>query len=633
MTRFGLAGAAALVLCGVASPLACGGEAFTVGGGDDGGSSGGDAQVLDGPSGADGTSPEGGPHDGSPPPADAPQEAAPGSIVFVSTTSGNDANDGTNSSQPKKTIAAALTRAQSITTSPEVHVCAGTYAEKGLSLTQTLKLLGSYDCSTWTQTATNGLPTTTIQNADPTAQASTLVVTGAVGPSAVVGGFHVVGATSFAGTTAGVETEQSASPVFQNDVIEGGGGTGASGKPGSIGAALGGSGSPQVTACVVTGGKGTGNVGSIGIAVGATGTPYVTASVVSGGSGAPANPATDTASIGVLVSSNMSQANALKDLIVYGNDDGAASTGSTIGIDVLGPGITVEIEACLIEGGAGAGTSTSYSAGVVVADASGTARVIGSHVHGGVRTAGGSTYGVFVEGASVLNVHDSEIHAGSTSGPASGVLLVSATNASVVDDTIYTGSGAGSAITINSGVSGVVVTDDLLLGSNSSSQIAVSLPSCTASQIASLDHTAFVNFGTLYACGSTQATTVATMAVALPSASTAGDIEIGSGGACTASALCSPDPSCPNAPATCIPSILGASWTTTDDGSSGLFSGAPGDAGPSFKGWWLPEPTTLCALARGGTPFPGISTDIFGQLRDASKPTIGAFEYTSTKCQ
>jgi hypothetical protein len=630
-------GAAVLFGCALSSPLACGGDAFTVG--DDGGSgSGADGQGSDGPdggdSGPDGTSLEGGP-------ADAPQEAAPGSVVYVSSTSGDDANDGTDPAKPKKTIAAALTRAQSIAVSPEVHVCKGAYPEKALSLTQTLKLLGAYDCSTWRRTATYGFPSfdgidaTTIQNADPTAQQVTLVVTGAVAPSALIDGFLIEGAASFAGTTAGVETLLAASPVIQNDLVKGGGGTGQSGKPGSIGIALGGTGSPEVGSCVVWGGGGTGNVGSTGVAVGTTGTPYVHDSIVSGGTGAPAAPGTDTASVGLIVSSPMSQANALKNLAVFGADDGATSSGSTIGIDVLGSGIAVDIEACAIRGGTGAGAGT-YSAGVVVEDASGTVRVLGDRIDAGNQTGGGATYGVFVERASSLDVHNSEIRAGSTTGVASGVLLVAATSASIVDDTIEVSPAAGAAITIDSGVSGVVVTDDLLLGGNSKSQVAVDLPGCTAGQLAALDYTAFVNFDVLYACGSTTATTVSAMTAALPATvPTAGDIEIASAAVCTTPLTCVPDSSCPGAPSACIPSILGASWTTTDDGVSGLFNGPPqatGDAGSPFKGWSLPPGTTLCRLARSGTPYQGITTDLFGQPRDPVKPTSGAFEYTLAKC-
>jgi hypothetical protein len=657
-----LAGGAAALLWFVVSPLACGGDAFTVGsGGDDGGSSsgtasssggssGGDAQGDDGPAGddggPDGTIGEGGHPDG-PPPVDAPQEAPPGSVVYVSNTSGNDSNDGTDPTKPKKTIAAALTRAQSITSSPEVHVCKGVYIEKGLSLSQTLKLLGAYDCSTWHRTASYGFPNfdgvnaTTIQNADPSAQPATLVVTGAVAPSATVDGFTVQGAASNSTTTAAVETLPSASPVLSNDILQGGGGTGVSGtagsgKPGSIGVAIAG-GSPEVTLCAVSGGSGNGNIGSTGIAIGGNGTPYVHDALVSGGSGVAAS-ASDTATVGILVTTSMAQAQALKNLYVVANDDGVNSAGPTIGIDVAavsGTPINVDIQGSDIKGGVGTG-GNAYSAGVVVADASGTVRILGSHVYGGSRGGGAPTYGAFVEGAGTLNVHNSEIHAGTTTGSAGGVVLVAASNASIVDDTIYTGSGGGGAINVEANVTGVVITDDLLLGSDSASAVGVIVPACQSGQIARFDYLGFVNLGTLYQCGSNQTTTVATMAAALPGVSTTGDFQVGSSAATCLPPTCILDPGCPGAPGTCIPTILGASFSTTDDGVSGLFNGAPAtsvDAGGSFKGWWLPSGTTLCAIARGGTPYAGITTDIFGQVRDGSKPTVGAFEYTLGKCQ
>lgn len=662
MTRLGLTGGAAALLWFVFSPLACGGDAFTVGsGGDDGGSSSGTASSsgVDGSGSSSGGSSSGGDdggtdgtlgdatHTDGPPPADAPQEAPPGSIVYVSNTSGNDANDGTDPSKPKKTIAAAFTRAQSITSSAEVHVCKGVYAEKGLSLSQTLKLLGAYDCSTWHRTANYGFPTfdgvnnTVIQNADPSAQPATLLVTGGVAPSALIDGFTVQGAASFNGTTVAIETLPSASPVLQNDVFQGGGGTGVSstagsGKPGSIGVGIGG-GSPEVTLCVVSGGTGSGNIGSTGIAIASTGTPYVHDVLVSGGSGTAAVSPSDTASVGILVTSSMAQSQALKNLYVVANDDNASSAGPTIGIDVAAVGgtpINVDIQGSAIRGGAGTG-GNSYSTGVVVDDVGGTVRVLGSRVYGGSRTGSGPTYDIFAEGAGTLDVHNSEIHAGTTSGTAGGVVLVAASNTSIVDDTIYTGAGGGAAINVEANVSGVVISDDLLLGSNSQSAVGVIVPACQSGQIKRLDYMAFVNLGTLYQCGSTQATTVATMAAALPGVSTAGDFQVGSGATCLPP-TCIPDPACPGAPTACIPTILGASWSPNDDGVAGLFNGAPSsvaDAGGSFKGWSLPQPNTLCAIARGGTPYAGIATDIFGQLRDGSKPTIGAFEYTPGKCQ
>jgi hypothetical protein len=646
MNGLRLPGVLAPVLGFMLTPLACG-QAFTASasGGDGGGDGGGgtDSPVIDGSGGDDEGNPgdsgsQEGATDGGVPPADAPHEAPPGSIVYVSATSGNDANDGTDQTKPKKTIAAALTRAQSITSSPEVHVCKGVYDETGLSLTSTISLLGSYDCSTWQRTSTYGFPKfdkvdlTTIQNADPTTQAPTLFINGAVAQSALVDGFTITGAATVATATGGVAVAGSASPVLQNDVITGGSGVGPAGKPGSIGVAVIG-GSPEIRLSVVSGGTGKGSVGSTGIALDTTGTPYVHDLVVSGGSGAASNLVTDTASVGILVANSMSQANAIKNVVVYGSDDGATG-GTTAGISIGGTGLAVEVISSEIRGGDGAGGGTS-SVGIYVTDPGGTVHVLQDRIFGGVRSVSGQSFGVFVTGVGVVSVENSEIHAGTSTAASVGVSIAGATSAAIVDDTIYTGAGGGSAIAIDPSQQAVVVTDDLLIGANATTGAAVNLGACGSSQLATLDHTAFVNFGTLYLCGGTAANSVAGMASVLPNASTAGDIEIGSGGACaTASPPCVADVSCPGAPATCVPTVLGSSWTTTDDGVGGLFAGAPAagsDAASPLPGWTLASPS-WCALSDGGTPYKGIAQDLFGHARSGTTPTIGAYEYQSSVC-
>jgi hypothetical protein len=123
------------------------------------------------------------------------------------------------------------------------------------------------------------------------------------------------------------------------------------------------------------------------------------------------------------------------------------------------------------------------------------------------------------------------------------------------------------------------------------------------------------------------------MVAALPAVPTAGDLEIASGTVCTDATTCVTDSACPAGPSSCLPSVFGPSWTS-DDGVTGLFSGAPpaGDATVPLPGWTL-APNPWCALARGGTPVGGITQDLFGQTRDPAKPTIGAYEYTLVQCQ
>jgi hypothetical protein len=662
--RFRLACAVALATSTPPLISACGGDVFSVAPAPEDGSAGADVLIAADSPGADGspgpdvtqldassdgpTPHEGGLIEGAPPPADAPHSdgPAPASIVYVSASAGDDANDGTVRTKPKKTIASALARAKSISTAPEVHVCKGTYIETSLSLSQTLNLRGSYDCTSWQQTATYGFPTfdkanlSVIENANPSLQAATLLVTGAVAPSAVVDGFAIVGGSSSAGTTYGVEVTGSASPVLANDTIAGGAGTGASNKPGSVGVSIEG-GSPELRVSEILGGSGTGSPGSIAIDVASSGTPYVHDLVASGGTGTAA-PVSDPAAIGIRVATPMSQANALSNLLVAGSDP-MATGGSSAGILVVRPNIAVDILSSAIDGGSGTGGNTT-SVGVDVSDAGGSVRLSGNRIYGGTRGGSGATYGVHASSAGSLLVQDSEIHAGTTAGSATGVDVAVAGTSQIVFSTIYAGASGGIAIAIESGVKGVVVEDDLLLGANSATVAAVTLGGCTGGQLGTLDYTAFVNFNVLYTCDTTTAVTIPQMASMLAGVQTTGDLEIASGAACTTATACVGDPSCPGASGVCLPSILGASFTAADDGISGLFKGAPppgadggvveagsADGGTSPQGWTLPA-GTLCAIARGGAPIGGIKTDLFGQTRDPNKPTLGAFEYVLPTC-
>jgi hypothetical protein len=71
----------------------------------------------------------------------------------------------------------------------------------------------------------------------------------------------------------------------------------------------------------------------------------------------------------------------------------------------------------------------------------------------------------------------------------------------------------------------------------------------------------------------------------------------------------------------CLGSLFGSSWTP-DDGITGLF---PSPDGGSPGGWTLPVGTP-CAIAQGGVPVAGISTDLYGNPRNPTTPTIGAAE-------
>jgi hypothetical protein len=153
--------------------------------------------------------------------------------------------------------------------------------------------------------------------------------------------------------------------------------------------------------------------------------------------------------------------------------------------------------------------------------------------------------------------------------------------------------------------------------------------------VGTFDHDAFANFdAALYQCGSgatvQAATSITQLALLFPSA--ASDRIVEDPTRCTVAtdtSYCVSDPSCPGTPATCMPSIFGSSWSTSDDGVAGLFPSSSGDAGTVAGGWTLRSPSPW-AVAQGGTPVTGITTDAFGSPRSASTPTVGAAEYAGT---
>jgi len=646
MERLLVARGACLAAVALSIPLACG-SGFTAASskGNDGGLEAGRDGALapiEGPDGgSDRTLPEGGSSDGATPGEDGLESSVPETVVFVSNTTGDDTNVGIDPTRPKKTIVAGLAKALAIGAAASVEVCEGTYVETALVLAGSIPLRGAYDCTSWERTAAYGFPTfdgihgTRIENGAPGVQAATLVVTGDLTASALVDGFLVAGAAASAAPTAGIEVVGSASPLIANDVVEGGGGIGGASSPGSVGVDILG-GSPEVRFCMVSGGSGAGKPGSVGIAVTSAGSPSVHDDAVSGGTGTATSVTSDLAAVGVLAQTSLTQATALKGLVVDGSDD-VGVTGSSAGIVVSGSGLIVDIEDSAIRGGTGSAAGT-LSEGIAVANAGGMTRVLSDRIYAGDRTGASSqTYGVEALEVGTLSISNSEIHAGtvaaSTSAFSVGVDVASATGLTVTFDTIYSGQGAGAAISVGAELGGVIVTDDLLAGGGpGTAATAIEMGSCDG-EIADLASTAFVNFADLYSCpGEVPATLLSELATAVPGAATAGDIELESG-LCVAMTSCVPDPSCPAAPASCLPSLFGASWTA-DDGATGLFNGPPStdDAAAMENGWSLLGSTIPCALARGGTPLDGTDMDLFGQVRSATKPTIGAAEYTRANC-
>jgi hypothetical protein len=561
---------------------------------------------------------------------------AAGPIVYVS-PSGSDANTGLSQSSPKRSIASAVAYAiNSLPPGTQVHVCAGTFGETGLTVLKDVSVLGSYDCATWKRTAGYGFPKfdgtnqTVVANASPSTQAATLVVGGTVTGATVIDGLIVVGASGLTATTVGIDVKDQAAAVLSNDVIGGGGGTGDATHFGSIGVRIAGSAAPEVAFCEIGGGTGSGAVGSVGVHLQTTGAPSIHDDVVSGGTGAPLATTNGAAAVGVFLGSSLGDATPLKALFVTGSDATGAA-GSTAGIAV-GTGVDATIVGCDVEGGYGT-LSTTSSVGIQV-NAAGNVHLLQDRIYGGKRTgASASTIGVDVTGATALLVENSEIHAGavpnSAGSQAIGINLAATASPTLVFDTVYLGASAGTAVALNAGVSAASLVDDLLIGSASTlGNYGIGAASCTG-VLATVQSVAFVNLGAVYACGSsTVAADPNTMGQDLAAATVKGDIELQA--SCPASTpWCVPNALCPaSPPSACLTSLFGSSWSTQDDGVSGLLVGGATPDGGTTAGGWILAPGSACRLTAGGVLVPGVTKDLFGAPRSPSTPTIGAVEYT-----
>jgi len=619
------------VACMVGIPWlagACGGGAFTAGATD----GGADGPTVDGP-GTEGSA------DGSDDGADG--DGGPGNIIYVSNTQGDDANTGRDRAHPKKTIVSALKAA---TTGFEIDVCAGTYGESQLILDADVRLKGSYDCTAWTRTNGYGFPTfdgtntTTITNGDVGTQHATLAVVGsAVTHAALVDGFVIQGATTNSEVTYGVDVQASSSPVITNDVIGGGGGSTGVGPFGSIGVRIGGSSSAELASCVVGGGTGTGAVGSTGILLSSSGIPNVHDDVVSGGTGTTSGTMPSIGAVGVYVASSLDSSKPLQTLLISASDKSPGASGSTAGVLIAGSSVNAGVVGCEIQGGTGSGSS-AISVGVDV-ETTGTVVLAADRIFGGQRTASPSqTFGVAVASAAGLTIENSEIHAGTVPAAlnsyAVGVVIASTNAPQLLFDTIYTGGAAGTAVSLGTGVTAARITDDILLGSDSSlSTIGIGATSCTGT-LASIDHTGFANLSTVYTCGSPAVSVldVGALMTSLPSMATK-DVEVESTTLCSGATWCAKDNECPSPMVTpCMQSLFGTTWSGSDDGLGGLFFAPAADGGTMAGGWAL-QPAAPCPLTKGGAAVTGITQDIFGTTRSTSTPTMGAVEYTSlTPC-
>jgi hypothetical protein len=613
---------------------ACGGNAFTTGS-----ATSGDASLVDGPGVGDGG--EGGT-------ADAPSDSmgVVGKTVFVSTSpSADDSNTGLDPAHPKKTIVSAIAEADTLGTGAEVHVCAGSYAESSLAITQDVIVRGGYDCDSlpWTRSPAYGFPTfdqkhvTVVTNGAPLKQEATLSIrTAAVTSATLVDGLAIMGGTGTLGTSFGIDVSGPASPTISNDVVEGGMVTAMNSEFGSVGVRIGDTAAPEVTACAITGGSGEGQTGSAGIVMITTGLANVHDLLVTGGTGVSTGAQPDLGAVGVAIVASAPSPKPLASVIVGGTDM-AGTSGKSVGIYVAGTNTTATIDSCEVQGGTG--TSTGTSSAAIDLETTGAVTLLGDRIFGGVRKGGSSqTYGVRSNTVGSLSIADCEIHAGEvtpgTSSNAVGVSLGSAAAPNIVDDTIYGGTATGSsAVFLGASVTGAILSGDILLGGGSGSSQYAIVVAKSASQITAVTHSAFIDFPGVYQC--TQSGSFATdpgaLAGLLSPGAAANDFELENVCAGATQPWCIQNPSCPSMSAqACAQAVFGSTFTS-DDGVTGLFTGPPAADGGTTVGAWTLQSPAPCALAHQGAPLQAVPVDIFGVTRGSS-PSMGAVQYTSSVC-
>jgi hypothetical protein len=629
MTRRWTTSAAALLLPSLLIFLffACGGPTFIGAAEQDGGTN----DAAPPPSADAGT----GDADAGPPALD----SGAGRVVYVSADAGSDLNDGLSPSSPKKSLVSAIAAAGAIDGGAEVHACAGTYLESNLVLSVAVSLRGAYSCATWTRTPTFGYPkfdgkyVTLVENGNPASQPQTLVINESVPSTSIVDGLAVAGAATLAGTTTGLTVRDTAAPLVTDDVISGGAGHPTPTGSGSIGVSILGAASAEVRNSVINGGTGTGSLGSIGVQINSTGTPNVHDNVISGGLGVSTEV---VASWGMEIESSAVIPHAIANNIVLGCDSPGVSA-SAAGIRVAAPDASVDIVGSQIDGCGGTGDGGS-NFGIQVNSPGATVRVLEDRVYGGARAGEGAfVAGIDVEAAGTFELHNSMVHAGdvtAASSAANGVELGAVAGAAIVYDTIYAGANNGSAIVLLTTESNATITDSILLGGGPALPhfAAVFAQSC-AGALSSLDHTLFANFGgDLYACDQTDggpaslAATVAGLEALLDPTVAPGDLVFAQQSTCDDDAGCVLSAACPGAPTACLGSLFGASWTS-DDGVTGLFQSNAADGGTIVGGWTLAAGAP-CAIAQGGVPVAGVTTDLYGVARSGTTPTVGAAELT-----
>jgi hypothetical protein len=610
--------------------------------------------------------------------SDAPLCAGP--VVYVSVTTGSDANPGCSNAAPKKSIGAALAAAQAAGTVTSIEVCKGVYNESGLVLTTATSLLGGYGCVDWKRSSGYGYPTfdgtaaTVIQNSNPTINSATLnVATSAVTSAALVDGFTILGATSgtITNSAAAVVCSNNASPTLSNNQLSGGSVTAPTGNASAGVLVLTGA-NPVITGNKINGGSGTipttsteAGHASVGIyADGSSAGLQIVGNAINGGSG---NALNTTSGGSVAVSLLGTSGSGTGPSYTVRSNALVAGTGTsmedvpTTGLFLNGM-MTVVVDSNSIDGGGGT-TGTACSVGVSV-NGTGPSTFTANRIYAG--NCGLTSTTTAPQGLKLIGplgptvVYNNMIHGGTAAGAPSvfwaAILLGDVTGADIRHNTLVAGASASSnaqGIVLNNGTSGTTIANNIVAGSGINAGVVIGqCPDAGPPALQSLENNLI--FGTTQGLfkwancyggagfGSVDALTADILATE-PGATVQGNVTIastcttdgGTDSGCIVSAGCT-------SPQACLTTFFGG-WDTPSNGYANLFPTTPFAGAcplqtlpPEGNGWTLGVTTIPpCRVTQSSLDdhtTTGLGVDLYGNCR-SSTPTMGAEEESGATCQ
>lgn len=548
-----------------------------------------------------------------------------GCVVYVS-PDGKDSNDGCTTATPKRSIGAALAKVKDATlTDHSIHVCDGSYAEALVIDHGPLKLLGAFDCASWTRRQVNaradkdGLRT---RVTNPGTAGHAVTFRGAsITRDVLFEGFYVEGARATTGNVSGIFVE-GASPTIRNNYVFGGDSEESTTAGISISA-----GSPDIGENRISGGLAQGKAPSktaysTGISIfnpssfTGTSTPSIHDNVLEAGKATTSNTSLRIASAAVAVGGPnvaMTGPNAFARNSLFGgsgseNTSPAPARGrTTVGLR-LGATGDVEVIGNIINGGS-AGNGAVGQAGVVLAGGSGsTLRLSGNRIFGGSRVSGANepadaVAGIAVETVAVrVEIIQNLVHAGAapTGTSAVGISIaptVAGATVLVQHNVVHAPGGGGSpAIFLGPNATQAHLAFNVFPANQPGGTVIASEPCLAPSSLPTLASNTFFEKSELLArraldggspassCGG-ESSFSDPGALGSQAASWQGNVRVGPNG-CDAGC----ETLCDGGVAGCLPEVF-AAWT--QDGVTELLDG----------GWRLK--TRRCSITKGATGIVG----------------------------